>query len=51
MKDEIELSNEEIIQLAKSHGATLEERSDKPGFYIVIGSGKREISLEDILGN
>lgn len=50
MKNEIELSNEEIVQLAMSHGAVVEENSDKPGFYIVIGNGKREISIEDILG-
>ncbi|WP_440110111.1 hypothetical protein [Paenibacillus sp. QZ-Y1] len=50
MKDEIELTNEEIIELAKSHGVVVEENSDKPGFYIVVGNGIREISLEDILG-
>ncbi|MFS0855232.1 hypothetical protein [Paenibacillus taichungensis] len=50
MKDEIELTNEEIIKLARIHGVDVEENSDKPGFYIVIGNGKREISLEDILG-
>ncbi|PYY28246.1 hypothetical protein [Paenibacillus illinoisensis] len=50
MKIELDLYNEEIIQLARSHGVTVEENSDKPGFFIRTEDGDREITVEDALG-
>lgn len=50
MKIELDLSNEEIIELARSHGVTVKENSDKPGFFICTEDGEREIRVEDVLG-
>ncbi|WP_339193879.1 hypothetical protein MKY95_19085 [Paenibacillus sp. FSL P4-0176] len=50
MKIELDLSNEEIMELAKLHGIRVEENSDKPGLLIHTKDGQREITVEDVLG-
>ncbi|WP_145153160.1 hypothetical protein [Paenibacillus xylanexedens] len=46
----VEMSNEEILELAKKWGIDVEENSDKPGFFVSGDTGLTEMSIEELLG-
>ncbi|MFB5762243.1 hypothetical protein [Paenibacillus medicaginis] len=44
----VEMSREELLELAKKWGAEIELQSDQPGFFLSSEEGETEVFIDDI---